>query len=96
MNMPVDVECPMLVPYARYRWDKIREQHQVVYPEGVLVINETSAAILKLCDGRAVDAVIAELSETYRHDAAEISVDVHEFLKRLSDMGLLRDGNEDS
>lgn len=94
--MALEIRRPLLVPYARYRWDKIREQHQVVYPEGVLVLNDTSEAILKLCDGRRLDEVVAELSKVYKAEEADIEGDVVEFLGSLSERGLLCEGNESS
>ena len=94
--MTIKIARPVLVHYARRRWDKIREQHQIVYPEGVLVLNDTSAAILKLCNGRTVDEIASELSEMYNADMADIQDDVTEFIDTLSDRGLLRDANESS
>jgi pyrroloquinoline quinone biosynthesis protein D len=81
------------VPHARYRWDKRREQHQLVYPEGVLVLNETAAAIVQLCDGRSVDELIAALRE--RSPSASIEADVREFLARLASKNLLCDTRTD-
>ena len=94
--MTLKVSRPVLVHYARRRWDKIREQHQIVYPEGVMVLNDTSAAILKLCDGRTLEEIALELSEMYGTDQADIHEDVTEFIDTLSDRGLLRDANESS
>ena len=52
---------PVLSRHARFRWDELRQQHQIVFPEGVLVLNETGAAIVRLCDGRPISDVIAAL-----------------------------------
>ena len=85
------VEHPLLVPFARYRWDAVREQHQLVFPEGLLKLNETGAAIVRLCDGRSLGEVIAELSgqfEACRKD------EVYAFLQTLSERGLLRDASD--
>jgi pyrroloquinoline quinone biosynthesis protein D len=82
---------PMLVPHARYRWDKVRGQHQLVFPEGVLVLNETGAAIVQLCDGRAVAQIVAALAAQYPSE--QLAQDVAEFLKRLARKGLLRDAD---
>lgn len=80
---------PMLVRHARYRWDELRGQHQLVFPEGVLVLNETGAAIVRLCDGRSLDELLAALTESFssRPPAEEVA----EFLQRLARKGLLRD-----
>ena len=85
------IECPKLSPHARYRWDAARKQHQLLYPEGLLVLNHTGAAILKLCDGRPlielVDALDAEFESGCQLD------DVAGFLADLVERGLIQDGN---
>jgi len=84
-------ERPLLAPGVRYRWDATREQHQLLFPEGLLVLNESGAAIVQLCDGRTTDEVICELeSQVSDGNPAD---DVHPFLARLTEKGLLRDGN---
>jgi coenzyme PQQ biosynthesis protein PqqD len=79
----------MLVPHARYRWDKLRQQHQLVFPEGILVLNEPGAAIVQLCDGRGIAEILAVLRE--RFTGSNLEADVHAFLDRLARKGLLRD-----
>ncbi len=85
------MEFPRLSPHARYRWDAARKQHQLLYPEGLLVLNHTGAAILKLCDGRPlgelVDALDAEFESGCPLD------DVIGFLADLVERGLIQDGN---
>ena len=80
---------PVLARRARYRWDALRQQHQIVFPEGVLVLNESGAAIVKHCDGRSIDDLLAALRGQFA-DGFQ-AADVHAFLDRLSEKGLLRD-----
>jgi pyrroloquinoline quinone biosynthesis protein D len=80
---------PLLAPHARYRWDKVRGQHQVLFPEGVLVLNDSAAAVVQLCDGRPLSEVLAALRE--RFPGAPIEEDVSALLERLARKGLLRD-----
>jgi pyrroloquinoline quinone biosynthesis protein D len=77
------------VPHARYRWDKLRRQHQVVFPEGILVLNESGAAIVQLCDGRTMAELLAALAEQFPD--GNPGEDVLAFLERLTVKGLLRD-----
>jgi pyrroloquinoline quinone biosynthesis protein D len=84
-----DFRRPMLVPHARYRWDRLRGQHQLVFPEGLLVLNESGAAILRLCDGRSMPELLAALGEQF--PGAYLGSDVQAFLERLARKGLLRD-----
>jgi len=79
----------MLVVHARYRWDKLRRQHQLVFPEGILVLNEPGAAIVQLCDGRPLAELLAVLGD--RFPGANLGADVQTFLERLVQKGLLRD-----
>ena len=81
---------PVLSGGTRYRWDKLREQHQLVFPEGMMVLNEPGTAIVRLCDGRSTDDLIATLKDTY--PGSDPADDVHEFLRQLADKGLMRDG----
>ena len=91
MTPDSQLERPLLARGVRYRWDETREQHQLLFPEGLLVLNESGAAIVQLCDGRTTDEVICELeSQVSDGNPAE---DVHPFLARLTEKGLLRDGN---
>ena len=69
------VERPRLAPGVRYRWDQMREQHQLLFPEGLLVLNETGAAIVRLCDGRTTDEMIHILN------SLEILPSVNKFTK---------------
>jgi PqqA peptide cyclase len=46
--------------------DEARRQDALLYPEGVLLLNETAGAILRRCDGsRAVDEIAADLAREY-------------------------------
>ena len=89
MSASADLTHPKLVHYARYRWDKIREQHQLVYPEGLIELNEPGVAIVKLCDGRSFDDLIAALEEKF--DGADLESDVREFIADLHLKGLIKD-----
>jgi len=78
---------PKLVPHARYRWDAVRQSHQLVFPEGLLLLNETGAAIVERCDGRTLSELIESLAElTPQPPPLD---EVVAFLARLRDKGLL-------
>jgi pyrroloquinoline quinone biosynthesis protein D len=75
--------APRLRRGVRLTYDKTRETHVLLFPEGVLVPNQTAAAVLKLCDGVATVAEItASLAEKYDGVRAE---DVTNILTRLED-----------
>jgi len=78
---------PRLKAHVRVQWDPVREQHVLLAPEGVLVLNETAAAILALCGGRrTVAGIIDELRTRYNHVPDE---EVFRFFRRLSSKGLV-------
>jgi pyrroloquinoline quinone biosynthesis protein D len=84
-----EIRQPLLVPHARYRWDALRGQHQLVFPEGILVLNESGAAIVRLCDGRPLAELLAALEKQFPDGHPDN--DVPAFLHRLAQKGLLRD-----
>ena len=85
------LRCPQLVRHARYRWDALRGQHQLVFPEGLLVLNDSGAAIVRLCDGRPRAELLAALAEQFADRPSES--EVHAFLRRLHEKGLVRDAD---
>jgi coenzyme PQQ biosynthesis protein PqqD len=87
--MSQEIRQPLLVPHARYRWDQLREQHQLVFPEGMLVLNEAGAAIVRLCDGRPLAELLPALEKQFPD--GHPGEDVPAFLHRLAQKGLLRD-----
>jgi|GEM_PF-1360607 len=89
MQPPAALNRPMLARHARYRWDALRQQHQIVFPEGVLVLNESGAAIVRHCDGRPICEVVAALETEFQD--APLETDVPTFLARLVEKGLLND-----
>lgn len=79
---------PRVAPKARLQWDEVRQRHVVLYPEGLVTLNETGVAILALCDGvRTLAAVVAALEERYRTPGLE--GDVAAFLDGLAAKGLV-------
>ena len=80
---------PVLWRLARLDFDSVRQRHVLLYPEGTVLLNETSAAILGLCDGhRTVAEITGALQERY---AGVVAADVTEFLSQLAERELIRD-----
>jgi len=96
-NNAKPLERPRLARGVRYRWDEVRSQHQLLYPEGLLVLNESGAAIVRLCDGRALEEIKQALAKSFPQAelAADIDLtdEVEEFLARLIKRGLIRHDN---
>ena len=78
---------PVLWRLARLEFDSVRQQRVLLYPEGVVLLNNTGAAILDLCDGRrSIDDVAAILGERYHREVVD---DVIEYLSKLADQELI-------
>jgi pyrroloquinoline quinone biosynthesis protein D len=81
---------PRLWRLARLEYDPVRRRHVLLYPEGAVLLNDTGAAILELCDGiRTVDQIVSILSERYH---ADVSTDVTEYLSQMANRELVRAG----
>jgi pyrroloquinoline quinone biosynthesis protein D len=81
---------PRLVTGARLRYDDVREEHQLLIPEGVVLLNPTAAEVLGLCDGeRSLDDIVGELSS--RYNGADVREDVREMVDAMAQRGLVVD-----
>ena len=80
---------PSLWRLARLDYDKVRQQRVLLYPEGVVMLNDTGAAILELCDGaRSVADIVTLLQERYH--CGDVTADVIEYLSALAGQQLVR------
>lgn len=62
---------------VRLQWEPAQQARVLLYPEGMVQLNETAGEILALCDGRTLAAIIDELARRFDADVAD---DVVEFL----------------
>ena len=80
---------PSLWKLARLEFDPVRNQRVLLYPEGVVLLNDTGAAILDLVDGRrSVADIAADLQQ--RYDCGDIIGDIVEYLSGLVAQNLVR------
>ncbi|MCP3798715.1 pyrroloquinoline quinone biosynthesis peptide chaperone PqqD [Allokutzneria sp. A3M-2-11 16] len=57
---------PRLRRGVRLSFDRVRQAHVLLFPEGVVMPNATAVAVLELCDGeRTVAEIVTALSGTY-------------------------------
>jgi len=79
---------PVLWRLARLQFDPVRQRRVLQYPEGVVLLNDSGAAILELCDGeRTVADIAGVLGERYQ---ADVAADVLAYLTDLADRELIR------
>lgn len=80
---------PKLWKFARVQFDEARQRNVLQYPEGAVLLNDTAAEILALCDGtRTVADIAAALEQRY---GADVLADVQSYLSQLADRQLVRD-----
>ena len=76
-----DLAQPSLAKGVRLQIDSTTGKSVLLYPEGIVELNETSHEILSRCDGRTLGEIISELAEEYEADRAAIAADVNETLE---------------
>ena len=53
-------------PTHRLQWEEAQQKDVILYPEGMVELNQSSAEILKLCDGsRKLDQLITDLEQKF-------------------------------
>ena len=74
---------PTLARGVRLQTDSNTGNRVLLFPEGVLELNETAQEILARCDGRTVSEIIRALAEEYDVDSQMLAADVGETLADL-------------
>lgn len=78
-----------LRPGWRLQWEEVQQRHVLLYPEGMVKLNESAGAILSQIDGqRNVDQMIERLQAQFPQapDRA-IAEDVNAFLAEALEQG---------
>lgn len=90
--MSVDLQAvPRLAAGYRFQWEEAQQNHVLLYPEGMVQLSDTAAAVLSLCDGkRTVERVVSELEEDYEIDG--LGEDVTQFLDEAEAQGWIKYG----
>ncbi|MBT4032870.1 MAG: pyrroloquinoline quinone biosynthesis peptide chaperone PqqD [Methylococcales bacterium] len=67
-------------PMHRLQWEEAQQKDVILYPEGMVELNQSSAEILKLCDGsRNLDKIVTDLEEKFQ--AHGLKNDITQFLE---------------
>ncbi|GGB93043.1 pyrroloquinoline quinone biosynthesis peptide chaperone PqqD [Marinobacterium sp. D7] len=83
MNAAVktDFRVPVLGTLFRFQWEPAQQAYVLLYPEGMVKLNQSAGEILALVDGqRNVTAISAALMEKFP-EAGDLSGDILEFLE---------------
>ena len=71
-----DLVRPILAKGTRLQIDPATDNCVLLYPEGIVELNETAHEILSRCDGRILGEIIRELAEEYEEDPNALATDV--------------------
>jgi pyrroloquinoline quinone biosynthesis protein D len=81
---------PVLPRHVKMRHDAARDRWTILAPERVFTPDAIAVAVLRLCDGaRSVEAIAAELAQTYNAPAERILADIVPLLQGLADKGVV-------
>ncbi|WP_157269732.1 pyrroloquinoline quinone biosynthesis peptide chaperone PqqD [Azohydromonas aeria] len=78
-------------PLYLFRWEATQQAHVLLYPEGIVKLNETAAQIIMRCDGQRTAAeVVGELQSVYPGDDERVASGVYRFLEVFRAKGWIR------
>jgi pyrroloquinoline quinone biosynthesis protein D len=64
----------------RLQWEEAQQKNVILYPEGMVELNQSSAEILKLCDGtRNLAQIVNELEQKFT--TSGLTNDINAFLE---------------
>jgi pyrroloquinoline quinone biosynthesis protein D len=53
-------------PLHRLQWEEAQQKDVILYPEGMVELNQSSAEILKMCDGtRKLAQIVSDLEQKF-------------------------------
>ncbi len=87
MSATFDLDArPKLARLFRMQYEEAQQAYVLLYPEGMVKLNQSASEILKRCDGqRDVKAIIADIEQSF--NATGLEKDVTGFLALASENG---------
>ncbi len=86
--MNIVPDQPKLSRLFRMQWEEAQGNYVLLYPEGMVKLNQSAAEILKRCDGLHSAAEIAgEVEQAF--NASNLQPDVDDFLRAANERGWL-------
>jgi pyrroloquinoline quinone biosynthesis protein D len=80
LNMTITPGQPIkFSPLHRLQWEEAQQKYVILYPEGMVELNQSSAEILKCCDGtRNLGQIVSELEQKF--ETTGLTNDITAFL----------------
>ena len=70
---------PRINRLFRFQWEPAQQAHVLLYPEGMVKLNQSAGEILQRCDGiKSVAEIVADLEAAF--NASNLAADVDAFL----------------
>jgi pyrroloquinoline quinone biosynthesis protein D len=83
-----DLATPTLHRTFRLQWEASQQSWVLLYPEGMVTLNDSAAAILQRCDGsHTLDMLIDDLQAAF--GVQGIAPEVHAFVRHATERGWL-------
>jgi pyrroloquinoline quinone biosynthesis protein D len=82
---------PVINPLFLFRWEETQQAFVLLYPEGVVKLNDSAGEILKRCDGaHTVEELVDEIAREFAADPVQIGNSVQKFLEVSHAKGWIR------
>ncbi len=81
---------PVINPFYLFRWEDSQNAYVLLYPEGVVKLNDSAGEILKRSDGRTLTELTVDLQREFDADENEVERGVHKFLEESHAKGWIR------
>jgi pyrroloquinoline quinone biosynthesis protein D len=79
---------PTLRKIFRLQWEPAQDAHVLLYPEGMVKLNQSAAQILLRCDGtRDVPGIVADLEQAF--STSGLGAEVEAFIAAARERGWL-------
>jgi len=90
--MPIEINNAAqarLAKGVRLQNDSATGKSVLLFPEGIVELNETAHEILTRCDGRTLSEIVRGLAEEYDSNVAALAADVRETIADLHQRKLI-------
>ena len=84
-----DSARPTMAQGVRLQIDSATGKNVLLYPEGIVELNETAHAILCRCDGRTLGEITHALAEEYEANVNAVAADIRDTLLDLQQRKLI-------
>lgn len=89
-NAPMGLEdCPEINPLYIFRWEEEEQSYLMLFPEGIIKLNDSAGHILTHCTGdKSLETIITDLENAF--GMKDLSDDVYSFMEVAVGKGWIR------